>query len=219
MLGKSLFSVRDYWSDSCRHYPIVVKEARALVLTLQACKSLIANSRLDVHTGNMAFMQSWLKQRGKNPQLNEVLKDLCTILLECNATISFKFIPSSRNPADFPSRSVSDKDCMLSGSALVKVDSHFGPHTLDLMSLDFNAQKDASGNLLKHFTPHPTPVTAGVDVFAQVIPPEENAYVFPPFVLVGPLLKFLETSNVSFTIIKSTTLSASLLVASSPLPC
>ena len=186
MPGKSLFSVHNYWSDNCRHYPIVVKEARALALTLQACKSLIANSLLDIPTDNMAFMQSWLTPGGKNPQLNEVLKDFSTILLECNATISFQFIPSSRNPADFPSRSLSDNDCMLSGSAWVKVDSHFGPHSLGLMSLDFNAQKDASGNLLKHFTPHPTPLSAGINLFVLVIPPEEKAYVFPPFAVGGP---------------------------------
>ena len=96
---------------------------------------------------------------------------------------------------------LSDKDCMLSKSAWLKVDSHFGAHTLDMMSLDSNAQKDASGNPLKHFTPFPTPLSAGVNVFAQVIQQEENAYVFPPFVLVAPLLKFLESSNVSFIII------------------
>ena len=83
---------------------------------------------------------------------------------------------------------------MLSESAWLKVDSRFGPHTLDTMSL-------ASGNLLKHFTPFPTPLSTGVNVFAQVIQQEENAYVFPPFVLVGPLLKFLESSIVSFTIV------------------
>lgn len=102
MPDKPPFSIRDYWSDGCRHYPIVVKEARALLLTLQACKPLIVNSRLDVHTDNKAFMQSWLKQGGKNSQLNDVLKDLSTTLLECNATISFQLISSSGNPADFP---------------------------------------------------------------------------------------------------------------------
>ena len=66
MPDKPPFSIRDFWSDGCRHYPIAVKEARALLLTLQACKSLIANSRLDVHTDNIVFMQSWLKQGGKN---------------------------------------------------------------------------------------------------------------------------------------------------------
>ena len=90
---------------------------------------------------------------------------------------------------------------MLSESAWLKVDSHFGPHTLDMMSLDSNAQKDSSVNLLKHFTPFPTLLSAGVNVFAQVIQQKENAYVFPPFVLVGPVFKFLESSNVSFTII------------------
>ena len=108
---------------------------------------------------------------------------------------------------------------MLSKSAWLKVDSFFGPHTLDMIALNSNAQKDASGNLLKHFKPHPTPLSAGVNVFAQVIPRDENAYVFPPFVLVGPLLKFLETSHVSFTIIVPQPLPASFLVASSPLPC
>lgn len=52
-----------------RRLPIVNKEARALVLSIQVCKSLITNSRLDVQTDNRAFMQSWLKQRGKNSDL------------------------------------------------------------------------------------------------------------------------------------------------------
>ena len=90
---------------------------------------------------------------------------------------------------------------MLSESAWLKVDSRFGPHTLNMMSLDSNAQKDASGNLLTHFNPFPTPLSTGINVFAQVIQQEENAYVFPPFVLMGPLLKFLESSIVSFTIV------------------
>ena len=85
---------------------------------------------------------------------------------------------------------------MLSESARLMVDNHFGPHTLDMMSLDSNAQKDASGNVLKHFTPFPTPFSAGVNVFAQVIQRQESAYVLPPF-----LLQFLESSTVSFTII------------------
>ena len=94
---------------------------------------------------------------------------------------------------------------MLSESAWLKVDSRLGPHTLDMMSLDSNFQKDASGNLLKHFTPFPTPLSAGCSlrrVYAQVFQQEENAYVSPPpLVLVGPLLKFLESSIVSSTIV------------------
>lgn len=195
------FSVRDYWSDNLRSLPIAVKEARALVSTLEAGKSIISNCRLDVHTDNLAFMHSWHKQGGKNRQLNEVLKELSAILLEANTYAAFHFIPSAENPADMPSRILSDKDCMLSRRAWAQVDSHFGPHTLDMMSLDSNVQRDSSGNPLKHYTPHPTPLSSGVNVFAQAIPKEANPYVFPPFVLVAPLLKFLEAYSPAFTIV------------------
>jgi len=129
----------------------------------------------------------------------EVVKDLSSLLLECNATISFQFIPSASNPANLPSHILSDKDCMLSEFAWVKVGHCFGPHMLDLMSLDSNVQKDAAGILLRHSTTHPTPFSAGINEFAQALS-SEDIYVFAPFVLVVPLLRFLEAANVSSTI-------------------
>ena len=101
------------------------------------------------------------------------------------------FTPSARNPADAPSRVLSDKDCKLSASAWSKVQQAFGPYTIDLMSLDPNVQFDEKGVPLRHFTPFYTPMSSGINVFAQVISRDENAYVFPPFVMMGPLLKFL----------------------------
>ncbi|KAK3706526.1 hypothetical protein QZH41_003273 [Actinostola sp. cb2023] len=69
------------------------------------------------------------------------------------------------------------------------------------MALDSNTQLDVNGNPLKHFSPWFTPLSAGVNVFAQVIDGLENAYVFPPFVLVAPLLRFLQESKARFTIV------------------
>ena len=40
-------------------------------------------------------------------------------------------------------------------------------HTFDLMLLDFNIPKDQFGNSLPHFTPVPSPGSAGVNFFAQ----------------------------------------------------
>jgi hypothetical protein len=57
------------------------------------------------------------------------------------------------------------------------------------MALDSNAMRGAQG-ILRHFTPYPTPLSAGVNVFAQDIDQELNPYVFPPFSLVHPLLNF-----------------------------
>ena len=184
-----------------RSQPIVVKEALAFVYTLQAGKTFVSNARVDAYTDNMAFLQSWEKQGSKNVQLNEALKKLHKTAFTLNAVISLKYVPSSANPADPPFRVLLDLDCMLSRKAWRELEHKFGPHTIDLMSLDSNAQIDSEGKALRHFTPFFTPHSSGVNVFAQTISPAENAYVFPPFVLVGPLLRFLLKSELCFSII------------------
>ena len=88
---------------------------------------------------------------------------------------------------------------MLSEYAWVKVAHRFGPHMLDLMSLDSNVQKDAAGILLRHFTTHSTLFSVGINVFAQAVS-SEDIYIFASFVVVGPLLRFLEAANISSTI-------------------
>ena len=80
---------------------------------------------------------------------------------------------------------------MLAPEPWKKLENLFGPHTVDMMALDSNAQIGCSGSPLPHFTPFPTPGSHGVNVFAQNVASQENAYVFPPFILVGPLLCFL----------------------------
>ena len=199
--GMSPLEVRDYWSSDTRSLPIVVKEALAFVNTLQACKTLVTNARVDAHTDNMAFLQSWEKQGGKNVQLNDALKKLHQTAFDLNAVISLKYVPSSANPADPPSRVLSDLDCMLSRKAWQELEKRFGPHTIDLMSLDSNAQVDSKGDMLRHFTPFFTPHSSGVNVFAQTISAAENAFVFPLFLLVGPFLRFLLESELCFTIV------------------
>ena len=73
-------------------------------------------------------------------------------------------------------------------------------HDLDLMSLDSNAQRDKQGNPLRHFTPYPTPKSSGVNVFNQDLSVCDgnrvNAYVFLPFALVGPILRFIASEKV-----------------------
>ncbi|KAJ8316599.1 hypothetical protein KUTeg_005850 [Tegillarca granosa] len=76
-----------------------------------------------------------------------------------------------------------------------KVQSHFGPHTCDLMSLDSDAMKDKNGEVLKHFTPFPTTHSVGVNVFSQNLALEENQYVYPSYNLIAPILRFLQSST------------------------
>ena len=107
-----------------------------------------------------------------------------------NFAMNACFVPSRGNPADVPSLVCSDLDCMLSAEAMDLVERSFGPHSFDLMSLDSNCRRDGSGRMLPHYSPWPTPASQRINAFAQPIPLGHNIYVFPPFVLVGPLLRY-----------------------------
>ena len=137
------------------------------------------------------FYSPGKSQGGKSKLLSNTLKELRKTALACNSNLFFQFFPSRSNPADSSSRQLSDKDCMLSEESWRPVEHHFGPHSIDLISLDSNTQVDFQGCPLKHFTPFFTPQSSGVNMFAQPIAPSENAYVFPPFTLITPVLNFL----------------------------
>ncbi|KAJ7383332.1 hypothetical protein OS493_028879 [Desmophyllum pertusum] len=55
------------------------------------------------------------------------------------------------------------------------------------MASSYNVQKDLSGRALPFFALSPSPQALGVNIFSQAVIPSHNAYVFPPFVLIGPL--------------------------------
>ena len=79
----------------------------------------------------------------------------------------------------------------------------FEPHTYDLMSLDSNCRRGRDGRFLPLYSPWPTPYSSGVNIFAQPIPIENNIYVFPPFVIVGPLLRYFfdQHQRFGFTVV------------------
>jgi len=58
---------------------------------------------------------------------------------------------------------------------------------------------------LPHFTPHPSPGSIGVILFAQDLTQfytiMQRPYVFPPNVLVGPVLPFLQSYRQSCTVV------------------
>ena len=139
----------------------------------------------------------------KTPALTMFSKRFFDCSREFNFSLDVHYVPSSQNPADFPSRKVSDMDCMLSERAWGRVERLFGPHTFDLMSLDSNCQRDGAGQCLPHFTPCATPSSSGINVFARPLPSDHNLYVFPPFVLIAPFLKCIleQDFHGAFTII------------------
>jgi hypothetical protein len=193
-------SLGDYWTAGDNR-PIHLKEAQALASALSALSGRVADHRVDVSVDNMAVVQVWNGESGRDSQLIKIVKELFQTVYRLNVDLRVHYIPSKQNPADEVSRRLKKSDAMLTEEKWGLVQDHFGPHSVDLMALDSNVMKDSSGLPLRHFTPYPTPGSSGVNVFAQDLSQEENLYVFPPFLLIAPLLKFLMGSACVCTVV------------------
>ena len=90
---------------------------------------------------------------------------------------------------------------MLANQLWNGLESRWGPHTVDLMSLDSNVHRNPHGKALRHFTPWPMPNSARINLFTQTLQVTDNAYVFPPLAVIGRVLRFLISSGCRFTIV------------------
>lgn len=162
MLQGKEVEMSNFWSvDDSR--PIHLKEASALYCALMAVQDTLKNLRVDACVDNTALVRVWENQGRKDINLNRIVKDQVTYIN--NIDLRLHYIPSKCNPADAPSRKLTFLDGMLTKKAWDMIQGKFGTHSVDLMSLGSNVMKDEFGKPLKHFTPHPTPFSAGVNVF------------------------------------------------------
>ena len=194
-------TTRDYWCPEEKAVPIALREAKALHNTLVAFASDIFNTRVDAYVDNMNLLNFWNNEGGKNLSLTDEIKTLFLLCLNLNVSLNLYYLPSKCMPADAPSRFSSDIDCCLSESSWRLVDRTFGPHTVDMMAIPSNVRADSQGHSLKFFSPFPCEGSSGINVFSQQLSPAEIYYIFPPFVLIGPLLKFLLPCQAPTTIV------------------
>ena len=201
-------SVGDYWEEEVRLLNINVQELWAVAKAIQSLPHEIRDCRLDIHVDNQAAIHTWHGRGSRSRELNRVAQILFNLTIERNISLSMVYVPSARNEADWFSRKLSKMDSMLSDRCWRMVQDEFGGkngHNLDLMSLDSNVMRDMDGGRLRHFTPFPTPDSAGVNVFNQDLSICDgvvvNAYVFPPFGLILPLLRFSMDQNSVVTLV------------------
>ena len=208
---ESLVCISDYWKEDSQPLHISVKETKALTNTLNAFKEKLQDNRVDAYVDNMTLVQAWTSQAARSEVFAHALKELAKTTVDLNILLSVRYIPTSENPADQPSRKLSPADSMLAPHLWAFLQNHpnFGGHlghSIDLMALDSNTQADLEGRPLPHFTPHPTPSSSGVDFFAQDLSRVtdarlHNPYCFPPIILIGQVLKHMRSHNLSCTIV------------------
>lgn len=68
-------------------------------------------------------------------------------------------------------------------------------YSVFFMAIPANVIRDASGQPLKLFSTFPLKQAEFSNVFSQMLTSSDNAYVFPPFVFIGPLLRFLSAQH------------------------
>ncbi|KAK3742379.1 hypothetical protein QZH41_002605 [Actinostola sp. cb2023] len=158
------------------------------------------------------LVQAWRTQAARAGPFSDALKELYSTVADQNIHLAVSYISSGENPADEPSRKLSPADCKLAPHlwSLLQEHPRFGGpsgHSIDLMALDSNTQDGKDGKPLPHFTPYPMPGSSGVDIFAQDLSSPEsdpllrNLYVFPPIILIGPVIRLLQENNCSSTIV------------------
>ncbi|CAC5355582.1 unnamed protein product [Mytilus coruscus] len=64
-----------------------------------------------------------------------------------------------------------------------------------------NTMLDEDGKSLPHFTPFPTPLSSGVDAFAQTYKEGEIYYAFPPFCMIPTVVNFILQERLSCTLV------------------
>ncbi|XP_015752404.1 PREDICTED: uncharacterized protein LOC107332195 [Acropora digitifera] len=197
----------DYWTQEEFTWDIATKEAMAINKMLLSCSDEVRSTRVDVQVDNQAVIHAWNNQGGRSPQLNNTMKVLFSTTAALNVLLHLVYVPFADNPADSPSRHRSSTDFCLTDRMWRKIQREFGGfmgHTFDLISLDSNVPKDCFGNSLPHFTPVPSPGSAGVNFFAQDLttfgPLMQCPYIFPPPVLVFPVLSYLRSMKQACTI-------------------
>jgi hypothetical protein len=128
------------------------------------------------------LIAAWQGQGSRSPQLNKILKSIFACTVRFNLDLKMQYIHTKENPADAPSRSISKQDATLAEDTWAVIERSFGPHTCDLMALDSNTMVGKDGPL-RHFTPYPTPLSSGINVFAQKVENELNLFLhhFPWF--------------------------------------
>lgn len=181
----------DFFSDNDTR-PIHLKEAEALYQTLSAIRQDLENHRVGAYVDNQAVVAAWEGEGCRCSELTKFVKMIFEITREKNIDLKVHYISTISNPADTESRKLSLQDCKLSPKSWEFVQTEFGPHSVDLMALDSNVMLDREDKPLRHFTPYPLAQSDGVNMFAQNISRELSPYVFPPFCLIAPVLKFLQ---------------------------
>ena len=132
---------------------------------------------------------------GREPVRNAVARRVWTRAVELDILLELEWVAGKNNVvADQESRAEVWDDWMVRREVFDLLDRKWGPHTCDRMADEVNAQVPVFNS--RRYCPG----SAGVDSFSQDWAGHVN-WVVPPFALVGRVLRHIEESRASATVV------------------
>ena len=185
---------------------IQVKEGEALRATLNMMvvrmPQLIKGKTLVCKVDNQV-LKAVLERKGtsQNLALNTIGKQIYWLQDLGEFFISVQYVQSEINVADKYTRESPGLEASLSQHHFKQVWDKWGPFDWDLMATSANVKKDPNGKKLFFFSRYYDPGAKGTNIFNQELNFLERVYCFPPFPIIGMLLKHLEQQKINCVLV------------------
>ena len=163
--------------------------------TLKGLCSHNKNVHIRLGMDNVVAVTYLNKQGGKIPTLNALTRDIWFWCIERNIWISAVYVKGSTNIiADSLSRKNVDMEWKLDEHIFARLQDLCGKCDIDMFASKHNKQ------LLSYYSYTPDSNALGVDAFAHSWH-YVNCYLFPPFSLVGRVLRKVEEDKVDYALL------------------
>jgi len=177
-----------FWEETEHPLHNNPKELRGIAYGLRAwIRHLnLSDTVVHVRTDNTVALSYILKQGGRIPEMGAVAEELWAYCLDRNIRLTADHIPGVLNTlADKWSRKTAGpSECRLSDKFFALLCRRRGPFSVDLFASRTNAR------LPRYFSRYPDPGAEATDALAQDWT-GESAYCFPPFPVIGQVLRKL----------------------------
>ncbi len=183
-----LKNTHGFWQESEHALHNNPKELRGISYGLRAWihHLNLSDTVLHVRTDNTVALSYVLKQGGRIPELGAVAEELWAYCLDRNIRLTADHIPGVLNTlADKWSRKIAGpSECRLTDKFFALLQRRRGPFSIDLFASRTNAR------LPRYYSRYPDPGAEATDALAQDWT-REQAYCFPPFPIIGQVLRKL----------------------------
>ena len=196
VMEDTVLQTKGFWSYEDQREHINFLELKAAFLCLKHFCSTKTNSHIKMFLDNMVAVNYINKMGGGIPKLNALTREFWMWCYNRNLWVTACHLPGVANiEADRLSRSLNlDIEWKLNEDVFDLIDELYGPHDVDLFASNLNHQ-------LSHYYSYlPDKYAIAVDAFS-VKWSLTNNYCFPPFSLIGKVLKKTQMDQADLTLI------------------